>query len=300
MGSVDVTRVAVVAHRKKTLGAGLGELRERLAAAGVTDPSWYEVPKSKKAAKKARKAAKAGVDLILVWGGDGTVRRCAAELSGTGIALGVLPAGTANLLASNLEIPIDLAGALDVALHGERRALDLGVANGRRFAVMAGTGFDARMIADADRGLKDRFGRLAYFWTGAKAMRGERVRTKISVDGKRWFDGRSSCVLVSNVRAVTGGLVVFEDARPDDGRLEVGVVMAEGFDEWLRVFARLLRRQVRRSPLVRSTAGEKIEVSLSKAMPWELDGNDRKPTDHLDAHVEPLSLLVCVPRAGSR
>ncbi len=255
------------------------------------------MPKSKKAAKKARKAARSGADLVLVWGGDGTVRRCAAELAGTGIALGVLPAGTANLLASNLGIPIDLAGALEVALHGERRALDLGVANGRRFAVMAGTGFDAHMIAEADRGLKDRFGRLAYVWTGLKATRGGRVGTEVDVDGERWFEGPASCVLFGNVPEVTGGLVVFEEARPDDGRLDVGVAVASSACDWLRILVRVLCRQARRSPLVRSTTGETIEVRLSEPMAWQLDGNDRKPTNRLAVHVEPLALLVCVPRA---
>ena len=293
-----MTQVAVVAHAKKTLGDGLGDLRHRLRAEGVDDPDWYEVPKSKKAAKKARKAAKAGADLVLVWGGDGTVRRCLDELAGTGVAIGILPAGTANLLASNLDIPIDLGGALDVALHGERRALDAGVVNGRRFAVMAGTGFDARMIEEADRGLKDRLGRLAYVWTGMRAMRGDRVRADVRIDGHRWFEGPSSCVLVSNVRAITGGLVVFEDARPDDGRLDVGVVTAGGVRSWIRVFVRVLLRQVGRSPLVRTASGEKVEIRLSEPMRWELDGNDRKPTDRLSVSVEPLSLLVCVPRGG--
>ena len=292
-----MTTVAVVAHRKKQLGGGLSELRDRLAAEGVDDPLWYEVPKSKKAAKKARRALKAGADLILVWGGDGTVRRCAAELKGTGAAIGILPAGTANLLASNLGVPSDLAGAVDVALRGERRAIDMGVVNGRPFAVMAGAGFDARMIAGADRSLKDRFGELAYLWTGLRAMRGKQVDATVRVDGRSWFEGRASCVLLSNVRAVTGGVVVFDEARPDDGHLDVGVVMAGGVRGWLRVFARILLRQVEQSPLVRWTTGQHVEVQLSEPMPWQLDGNDRAPTDHLDARVESLSLLVCVPEA---
>ena len=78
--------------------------------------------------------------------------------------IGILPAGTANLLASNLGIPSDLPGALDAALHGGDRRLDVGRVNGERFAVMAGAGFDARMIAEADQGPKDRAGR-AYTWT---------------------------------------------------------------------------------------------------------------------------------------
>ena len=291
-----MARVAVVAHRKKHLaGEGLGELRTALADEGVTDPLWYEVPKSKKAPKRARAAVKEGADLVLVWGGDGTVQRCLDALAGSGAAVGILPAGTANLLASSLRVPVDLSCALRLALHGERRVLDPGVVNDERFAVMAGTGFDALMMSEVDRALKDRLGRLAYLWTGAKAMRANRVRARVRVDGKVWFDGATSCVLLGNVGTITGGLVVFEKARPDDGRLEVGVVTARGVSDWLRVFARLLRRQARRSPLVRTTGGERVEVVLDRPMPYELDGGDRKPTRRLEAKVEPAAVRVCVP-----
>ena len=94
------------------------------------------------------------------------VQRCIDALAGTGVTVAILPAGTANLLATNLGIPKDLAAAVDIGLHGRHRPLDVGVINGERFAVMAGTGFDAMMIKDADRGLKDKAGRLAYVWTG--------------------------------------------------------------------------------------------------------------------------------------
>lgn len=78
--------------------------------------------------------------------------------------------------------------------------------------------------------------------------------------------------------------------------MDVCVVMASGAGEWLRVFARVLRRQVRQSPFVSSTTGETMEVRLSEPMAWELDGNTRKPSDHLSVHVGPLAILVCVPR----
>ena len=150
-----MTSVAVVAHQKKTLGGGLDELRSVLAHEGV-DPLWYEVPKSKKAPACARDAIDKGADLVFVWGGDGMVQRCIDALAGSGAAVAILPAGTANLLASNLGIPKDLVEAVDVGLHGEHRALDVGVINGERFAVMAGTGFDARMIKEADLGSRTR------------------------------------------------------------------------------------------------------------------------------------------------
>ena len=122
--------VAVIAHGRKTFGDGLAELRRRLDAEVGSDVLWHEVEKSRKARKAAKRCLEAGVDLILVWGGDGTVQRVVDATAGSGVTLGILPAGTANLLAHNLGIPIDLDGALDVALHGARRDLDVGVING--------------------------------------------------------------------------------------------------------------------------------------------------------------------------
>src|SRR5215469_17333799 len=143
-----MSTVAVVAHNRKNHGGGLAQLRLELAGQGVRDPVWYEVKKSRHAPKYARQAAKDGADVLFVWGGDGTVQRCIDAVAGTGTAVAILPAGTANLLAANLGIPHDLAEAVRVGLHGDRRRLDTGTVNGERFTVMAGAGFDARMISD--------------------------------------------------------------------------------------------------------------------------------------------------------
>ena len=102
-----VSKVAVVAHSKKQLGGGLYELRELLAAEGVAEPLWYEVQKSKHAPERVEEVLAAGADLVLVWGGDGTVQRSLGPLAGSDATMGILPAGTANLLASNLGIPTD-------------------------------------------------------------------------------------------------------------------------------------------------------------------------------------------------
>ena len=132
-----MTSVAVIAHGRKTFGDGLAELRRRLDAEVGGDVLWHEVEKSRLAPKVAKRCLEAGADLILVWGGDGTVQRVVDTVAGSGVTLGILPAGTANLLAHNLGIPIDLDGALDVALHGARRDLDVGVVNGERFTMNA-------------------------------------------------------------------------------------------------------------------------------------------------------------------
>ncbi len=270
--------VAVIAHERKQLGGGLGELREVLRREGVDDPIWYQVPKSKKAPKLARRAVDEGAKLVYVWGGDGMVQRCVDALAGTDVTVAILPAGTANLLATNLGIPKDLEEAVRIGLHGERKQLDLGRVNGEHFAVMAGTGFDALMIRDADRTLKDRVGRVAYVWTGARHLTASAVKASVRVDGNDWFDGKASCVLLGNVGTITGGITAFDDARPDDGRLEVGVVTANGPWQWSRVMGRMAAGRAEKSPLVRMTSGRKIAIDLAKKLPYELDGGARKST----------------------
>lgn len=295
-----MTSVAVVAHARKRLGGGLGELRSVLAAEGVTDPLWAEVSKSRYAPARVKDLLKKGADLVFVWGGDGTVQRCIDVLAGSTATLAILPAGTANLLATNLGIPKDLETAVRIGLHGSRRKLDVGVLNGERFAVMAGTGLDAIMIREADAGLKDVVGRMAYLWTGAKNVRREPVKTKIRVDGHRWFKGDTSCVLVGNVGKVIGGISAFQDAQPDDGRLDVGVVTADGLWQWARTLGRTAFGDASASPFVQTTTAHSIEIRLDHKVRYEMDGGDRTKEKRLDIEVEPGAVSVCVPEEATR
>jgi len=294
-----MSSLAVVAHRGKSVGGGLAELREVLARAGHPDPLWYEVPKSRKAPKAVAKAIEKGADLIVVWGGDGTVQRCVDAVvdagAGRHVQLAIVPAGTANLLAANLSLPDDIEGAVRVALAGTSRSLDVGTVEGEGFVVMAGTGFDALMIRDADRGTKDRLGRLAYVWTGAKNLRNSEVPVRVTVDGERWFEGTASCVLAANVGTVLGGIEAFPQAEPDDGMLEVGLVRARTRWQWMRVLARTVLGQAARSPLVEVTRGSEIRIELDKKMPYQLDGGDRDPTDELRIEVKPRAVRIAVP-----
>ena len=290
-----MSTVAVVAHAGKSFGGGLGELRHVLAREGVTEPLWYEVKKSRKAPKYARRAADKGADLIFVWGGDGTVQRSIDALSGTSAAVAILPAGTANLLATNLHVPGDLTEAVRVGLHGARCAIDTGSVNGEHFAVMAGAGFDARMIAGADRAMKDRLGRAAYLYTGARSLFAPRVMATVKVDGQRFFEGRVSCVLAGNVSQVIGGAEVFPAARPDDGLLALGLVTASNPVEWARTLGQVAFGHPQRSPFVRVTAGTKFRIRFAQEIPYELDGGTRAATRDLRIKVHPRSVTICVP-----
>jgi YegS/Rv2252/BmrU family lipid kinase len=294
-----MSSVAVVAHAGKSIGGGLRELRAALEREGVTDPLWAEVDKSKRAPRAVRLAVERGADVVFVWGGDGMVQRSIDAMASLPekrrVPLAIVPAGTANLLASNLGIEQEIDVAVAVGLHGARRPLDVGVMNGEHFAVMGGTGFDALLMGDVDSGSKSRFGRLAYVWSGTKYLRMKRFDARIKVDGKKWFKGRAACVLVGNVGRIFGGVELFPDATPDDGELCVGVVTAHGAVQWARALARAVAGDAAKSPLVRTTSGRKIRVDLGRKMPYELDGGARTKTERLKIDVEYHAIEVCVP-----
>ena len=193
---------------------------------------------------------------------------------------------------------MDLPGAVEVALDGGRRPLDVGVLNGERFAVMAGAGFDAALMQDTNRALKDRLGRLAYVWSGARAVRSKPVKMHIEIDGRPWFDGRASCLLLGNFGTITGKLTVFASAEPDDGLLEVAVVTASNSIQWARVLTALAAGRADRSRFVHKGRGHRITVKLGRPIAYELDGGARKATKRLHAGVEAGAITVCVAEDG--
>ncbi len=287
-------RVAVVAHAGKTLGGGLPELRRTLAEAGVEEPLWVEVPKSKRAPAAVERVLGEGAELLLAWGGDGMVRRCLNALGDTGVPLAIVPAGTSNLFATNLGIEREIAAAVHVALLGERRRLDVGRFEGERFGVMAGAGFDAAMIKDADD-RKDRLGRGAYVLSGASNLNVASFEAKIKIDGTRWYKGPASCVLVGNLGELFAGIEVFPDARPDDGLLDVGVLTAAGPVQLARAAARTALGSAQKSPFVRVTQAREVRVKLNRKVPYELDGGDRSDVSSFKVDVEPGAITVCAP-----
>jgi diacylglycerol kinase (ATP) len=293
-----MTKVAVVAHVGKTVGGGLGELRAELERNGIDRPLWFEVPKSRKAPKRVRQALEEGAELIFAWGGDGTVQRCLDVMAGTEATLAVVPAGTANLFASNLGIPQDIGEAVRIGLSGRERKLDVGKMQGERFGVMAGAGLDARMIRDADGTLKDRLGRIAYVWTAVKNARASTFGAKIRVDGTQWYEGEASLVLAGNLSEVFAGVEAFEGSEPDDGQLELGIVRADGLVEWARTAARVAAGKASDSPFVQQTRARSVEVKLDRKVPYELDGGERDPVKRFELEVEPAAITVRVPKVG--
>lgn len=285
----------MVAHAAKTVAGGLPELRRVLETEGFDRPLWYEVPRAKRASEQVRRALDEGAELVFAWGGDGTVRRCIDVLAGTSARLAVVPAGTANLFATNLGIPTDIKGAVAVGLRGERRRLDVGRFEKERFGVMAGAGFDAAMIRGADH-LKERIGRAAYLWSGSRNLPRDGFEAEIEVDGTGWYEGPVTCILLGNFGEIFGGIEVFPDARPDDGVLELGIATAEGLLQWTRTLARTAVGDPNRSPFVRITKASSVKVALDRKVRYELDGGDRSKVKSFKVEVEERALNVCVPR----
>lgn len=240
---------------------------------------------------KASDAVATGARTVVACGGDGTVRAVIEALIGTEAALDLVPLGTGNLLAANLGVPAGLEAAGDSGRH-PTRAIDVGSVNGEAFSVMAGSGFDALMIADASSEAKARFGTLAYALSGLRNLRRPLEQTTVTVDDVTWFSGRTSMVLVGNHGSMVGGLDLFPDAAADDGLLDVAVLAARTLGDWLGVFARLLLGRPWRSDLVEVTQGRRIEVVTKNPRAYELDGEARPPTRSLRYGIEPRALLV--------
>jgi YegS/Rv2252/BmrU family lipid kinase len=292
-------KVAVIANPSKSLGGGLLELRRVLEQHGVEEPIWHEVPKSRKAPAAVERALAKGAELVFAWGGDGLVQRCIDTLAGTDVPLAIVPAGTTNLLATNLKIPADFEAAVAIGLDGERRRIDVGRMNGERFGVIAGAGIAAAMSRDADGNLKDKLGRVAYIWAALRNLRTEPFGAKVKVDGVTWFDGEATCILVANLGELFGDIEVFANSQPNDGMLEVGVVTADGLAQWTRTTARTLLTNATESPFVQATQARSVDITMSRKVVYELDGGDRKKTRKLKVKVEPAAVTLCVLRSAS-
>jgi len=236
-------------------------------------------------------AARSGAPAVVACGGDGTIRACLQGVVGSDTALGLIPLGTGNLLALNMDIPSGLDAAPD-ALRREPVRVDVGRVGDEAFLVMAGTGFDARMISGAEDLGKAKVGRLAYVLAAIKNVPARLVRTTVVVDGAVFFRGRTSMVLVGNLPTITGGLDVFPAADPADGLLDVGVLRASTAREWVRVAWALLWSRPQPDNLVTRTQGTSVSIISDKPRPYQLDGEHREPSDHIVLGIEPAAVTL--------
>jgi diacylglycerol kinase (ATP) len=279
-------------------------LEERSVELGWARPVWLETTPDDSGLGQGRVALRAGAHAVLAYGGDGTVRAVATALIGTNVPLGLLPAGTGNLLARNLAIPFaDLDAALTVALTGIDRSIDVGRVEvdvsgedehprAETFLVMAGLGFDAEVMATVEHRLKARVGWWAYVVAGARRMRGGQTKVLLSLDGAEAVRRRLRSVIVGNCGELTGGVRLMPEAKIDDGWLDVVVVAPRGVVGWLAVTGAVLTRSRWGHPVVEHFRCRRIEVTAEKPLHVQLDGDPAGEARVLRAEIQPGTLVV--------
>jgi YegS/Rv2252/BmrU family lipid kinase len=282
--------------------AGFRGMVEKLALeSGWRSVQWWETTVEDTGYSMAHEAAVSGADLVIAIGGDGTVRAVCEELAGTGIPVGIVPAGTGNLLARNLDIPLYLRAAVDVALNGQDRAIDMVRVSGDEmdeavFLVMAGMGFDAMIMEGVNEDLKKKVGWLAYVWSALKASIFPAIKVEVSIDGGEPTTHRARTVVIGNVGYLQAGMPLIPDATIDDGEVDVVLLYPRRFLSWLPVVARVLTKNKRTDDAIVRMRGRSVVIRASSPAPRQLDGDLVNPGREMRAECEHGRLLVRVPR----
>lgn len=248
-----------------------------------------------------RMALEMGADLVLSVGGDGTARVVSTGLAHTDVPSAIIPTGTGNLLARNLGIPLDVAGALEVAFTGTPRAIDLAqlVVDHKTTAYytgMAGVGFDAAMMRDTNARLKQVVGSAAYVLAFARQLGAPPRKILVQVDDEPPFRRKALLMMVGNTSTLQGGIVLFPNAHPDDGCLELLLSAPTTLSTWARLAGAVLR-SVTGSPAVEYWKGRRIVIDAEDQIPWEVDGDTEGDGHHFEFSVDQGALLVMTPRS---
>ncbi|MFD3533235.1 diacylglycerol kinase family protein [Streptomyces sp. NPDC058664] len=318
--SVHGARRAVVVRHPRACDDGTAtRLRVLLRDHGYAEQWWTETTPGDPSGALASRLSGTDADLVVVCGGDGTVRACADVVAGTRVPLAIVPCGTGNLLARNLRLPTEPVAALREALRGQAVGIDVGRIRGdgmtpTRFAVMAGAGFDAAMVRDASARLKESVGWAAYVISAVRHLGDARMRLTIRLDGGAPLERWARMVVIGNVGTLQGGLPLLPEARPDSGRLEVVLLDPRGVTGWLAAAGHLVSRAPGGRWPRASGAGERplahgaleyfgaarIDLRFALPQPRELDGDVLPAGTRLIAEVEPGALRVCLPaRVGA-
>ncbi len=294
----------------------LGEVRAQVAAAcerhGLGEPAWYETTEDDPGEGQARQAVADGAGVVCPLGGDGTVRAVAAALVGLGrrdggqadrspVPIGLLPGGTGNLLARNLELPLELDQALDVALGGSERAIDVGLLSCDDsededvFLVMAGMGLDAVTMANANETVKSMFGWPAYLISGTRALFQRGFGVRLQADQGPLVSQHSRTVLVGNCGTLTGGIELMPGAVPDDGLLDAVLVAPRGVAGWGAVLLDVLTHHRRGHGMLRQIASTAVEIRTDRPVLAQLDGDAIGECTRMRTRVLSGALTVKVP-----
>jgi YegS/Rv2252/BmrU family lipid kinase len=252
----------------------------------------------------AREAVRSGVDLVIAWGGDGTVNGVASAAAGTATAFAIIPGGSGNGLARDLRVPLNAADAFAVAAHGATRSIDAGDLHGSLFFNVAGIGFDARIAArlaapGARRGLIGyiiaTIGELRSYTPGLYS-----IRNAFDVDGRSHMadiiDQPALFIALANSRQYGNGAQIAPSALLDDGMMEIVVVEPQSGFSIMRQVPAFFKGTLREGPglLMRSAAS--MEISSAQPIAFHVDGEPRTGPNAIALRTRRGILRVKVPR----
>jgi len=286
-------RALLIANRHSRTGtADLSAVRAVLASHGL-EVVERQCERSADVPDTIRRE-RAGVDLVVLAGGDGTMNAAADALVESRLPLGILPTGTGNDLARTLDIPTDLEAAATVIGVGRRHRVDLGWVNGKHFFNAASIGLSAEVTRHHTKERKRRYWVFAYVLSLRDAWRHTRpFRARLTCDG-RSIRLRAIQITVGNGRHYGGGMTVREDAAIDDGWLDVYCLRPGSFWSLLALFPALRLGRLRHRESVHVMRGRRIEVHTRRRLPVNTDGEltTRTPAEF---RVLPGALEVLVP-----
>lgn len=304
-------RVAVILNPIKARSPeAKAAIHRACLTAGWDEPVFYETTAEDPGFSQVRAALADKPDVVLVGGGDGTVRVVAESLAGTGVAMGLIPLGTGNLLARNVDLDVyDLHGNVQTALFGRQRYIDtarMGIENSRTghssehiFLVIAGLGMDAEVLADTNAGLKKTFGWLAYTEAGMRHLPGRRKKISISLDGSPDQIRNVRSILFANCGLVPGGIDFIPQAMIDDGMLDVVVMSPRSAIGWLLMYVKIMFKHSGKLPIMTVYRSGRIIIKCPEPMPTQLDGDTAGEATKVTVQVEPRSLLIRVKGQAS-
>ena len=279
------------------------QLRQQVEARLEQEDLSFEVRETQGEGDALEWAQTTEADLVIVSGGDGTVMETMSGLikNERDVPLAQLPGGTANLLARALGIPIEIDEALELALNGVAVPLDVGYLpeRDRYFAIVAGAGWDARMIEDAPREIKNRLGFLAYIVSGIKHLFTlSRSDVVLEIDGTE-HRFRAHTVMLINVGEIAGTDIKMGDSNPHDGKLDLAIVTPNTLAGIARLVFRLVTGQLENYRDLRTFSAERVRVSADPPLEVQIDGETLGETP-FEAEVVPSGALLVVPKDYAR
>ena len=296
-------RALLIANPASRRGGRLIEAaRQAIVAAGMTCDE-MQTERTGHAAELATAHGRR-YDVVFTLGGDGTAMEVAGALAGTGVTIGVLPGGTGNLLARALGIPRNVTKAVRALAQGDVRQIDLGVVLGHRFAVAAGVGIDASMVAETPAWMKRRLGVLAYTIIAFRAaMRAVLLRrfflARIEVDGEI-IERRAAAVLFANFGAILENRISFgPDIVVDDGLLDCCIFSPVHLGDAVRIMWRVTRRDFRPDRALLYRQGTHFRIETVPVMPLQADGELLGVTP-AEVTVQPLAAHLLTPARSTR